>query len=160
MNCKCEDYEYEEYSNTKMSELLTETYSNKTVKQICCDDHLMGIHFTDEATLTIEIENIDEKIVPKCDNILDEVLHHLDSTHGLYCTDLEEPVKEEMFKLNNEGLIKKVKKLQEIVGGDFVPNKHCARLHITNTKEINELNKQVKELNKRLQVIEEEILKD
>ena len=87
--------------------------------------------------------------------ILDEVLHHLDSTHGLYCTDLEEPVKEEMFQLNNEDLIKKVKKLQEIVGGDFVPNKHCARLHVTNTKDINALNKQVKELNNRLSGLEE-----
>lgn len=92
------------------------------------------------------------------DEILDEVLHHLASTHGLYCTDLEEPKKEEMFQLNNEDLIKKVKKLQEIVGGDFVPNKHCARLHITNTNDLNELKKQVKELNKRLQAIEEEIL--
>lgn len=66
MNCKCEDYDLEYYSNEEMSNNLTENYSNKTVKKICCDDHLMVIHFTDEATLTIEVEKIDEKIVPKC----------------------------------------------------------------------------------------------
>lgn len=60
-----EDYEYEKYSNEKMSEFLTERYSNKTVKKICCDDHLIVIHFTDESTFTIGVENIDEKIVPK-----------------------------------------------------------------------------------------------
>lgn len=107
-----DDYEYEEHSNEEMSNNLTETYSNKTVKKICCDDHLMVIHFTDEASLTIEVEKNGEKIVPKCDNILDDVLHHLDSTHGLYCTDLEEPVKEEMFQLDNNELIKKIKKLK------------------------------------------------
>ncbi len=62
-----DDYEYEEHSNKEMSNILTETYSNKTVQKICCDEKLMVIHFADKDKLIIEVEKIDEKIVPKYD---------------------------------------------------------------------------------------------
>lgn len=52
------EFEYEKYSNEEMSDLLTEKYNNKTIEKIECLTGLMRIHFTDESTLTIEVENV------------------------------------------------------------------------------------------------------
>lgn len=52
------DYYYEEYSNTEMSELLTEKYNTKVVEKIEVKPKMMIIHFTDGASFTIETTDL------------------------------------------------------------------------------------------------------